>query len=135
MATQERLSALNKKKGELKDILHELNNIKVSPEDINESLAIINTSPIREKTAIANLLKRPEIGVTEVQQLHPSISHLINKFSKEVAEQAEIVVKYEPYIDREQKMAEKIESLDNYRIHATSTTTGSRHFPPRRAKN
>ena len=34
-----------------------------------------------------------------------------------VAEQAEILVKYEPYIDREQKMAEKIESLDSYNIH------------------
>jgi tRNA uridine 5-carboxymethylaminomethyl modification enzyme len=117
LASIERLNALDKKKEELQNILHELNTIKISPEEINDSLATINTSPIREKTAIANLLKRPEIGVTEVQQLHPSIAQLINKFSKEVAEQAEIVVKYEPYIDREQKMAEKIESLDNYRIH------------------
>ncbi len=118
LASTERLEALTKKKSELKNILHELNTVKISPEEVNENLAIINASPIREKTAIANLLKRPEIGVTEAQQLHPSISNLINKFSKEVAEQAEIVVKYEPYIDREQKMAEKIESLDNYRIHS-----------------
>jgi tRNA uridine 5-carboxymethylaminomethyl modification enzyme len=41
---------------------------------------------------------------------------LLSRYTAEVKEQAEIVVKYEPYIDREQKMAEKIESLDNYSI-------------------
>ncbi len=117
LAKTERLQALGKKKADLKNILNELASVKISPEEINDNLALINTSPIREKTAIANLLKRPEIGVNEVQQLHPSLFELINKFSKEVAEQAEIVVKYEPYIEREQKMAEKIESLDNYRIN------------------
>ena len=35
-----------------------------------------------------------------------------------MAEQAEIIVKYEPYIDREQKMANKIESLDLYQIQS-----------------
>ncbi len=118
LASDERLTALNKKKNELNDILHDLNYIKISPEEINDGLAELNTSPIREKISIATLLKRPQIGVIEAQALHPSISQLINKFSKEVAEQAEIVVKYEPYIEREQKMAEKIESLDGYRIHA-----------------
>ncbi|NOT75230.1 MAG: tRNA uridine-5-carboxymethylaminomethyl(34) synthesis enzyme MnmG [Cyclobacteriaceae bacterium] len=118
LATDDRLASLHKKKEDLKTILHDLATIKVLPEEINEGLAGLNTSPIREKTSISNLLRRPEIGVNEVQQLHPSLSQLINKFSKAVAEQAEIVVKYEPYIDREQKMAEKIESLDNYKIHS-----------------
>ena len=116
LASLERLEALREKQNGLKNILHQLSSTKVGPEEINESLARINSSPIREKNSITNLLKRPEIGVKEVQQLHPSLADLINKFSKEVAEQAEILVKYEPYIDREQKMAEKIESLDGYTI-------------------
>ena len=117
LASMERLEALvNKRKG-LKEILHQLSSTKIGPEEINENLARINSSPIREKNSITNLLKRPEIGVKEVQQLHPSLADLINTYSKEVAEQAEILVKYEPYIEREQKMAEKIESLDAYNIH------------------
>ena len=117
LARGERLEALNHKRKGLKEILHQLSSTKIGPEEINESLARINSSPIREKNSITNLLKRPEIGVKEVQQLHPSLADLINMYSKEVAEQAEILVKYEPYIDREQKMAEKIESLDSYNIH------------------
>ncbi len=118
LAKDERVNALHEKKDHLKAILSELISTKVGPEEINETLSHMNSSPIRERNSIASLLKRPEIGIKEVQQLHPSIASLISKFSKEVAEQAEIVVKYEPYIDREQKMAEKIESLDNYRIHS-----------------
>ena len=118
LASQNRLDALNEKQKGLKDILHQLSSTKIGPEEINEGLARINSSPIREKNSITNLLKRPELGVKEVQELHPSLASLINKFSKEVAEQAEILVKYEPYIDREQKMAEKIESLDAFAIHS-----------------
>ena len=118
LANDERLHAMNEKKAALKNILNELSSTKVGPEQINESLTRINSSPIKEKNSVANLLKRPEIGVNEVRELHPSLAALISKFSKEVAEQAEIVVKYEPYIDREQKMADKIESLDNYRIQS-----------------
>ncbi len=118
LANNERLHAMNEKKAALKNILYELSSTKVGPEQINESLTRINSSPIKEKNSVANLLKRPEIGVNEVRELHPSLAALISKFSKEVAEQAEIVVKYEPYIDREQKMADKIESLDNYRIQS-----------------
>lgn len=118
LASDERLQALIEKKSALKNILHDLSSTKVEPEQINEGLARINSSPIREKNSLANLLKRPEIGVNEVRALHPSMATLLSKFSKEVAEQAEIVVKYEPYIDREQKMADKIESLDNYSIQS-----------------
>lgn len=118
LASDQRLQALQEKKQSLKNILHELTTTKVTPEDVNENLARIHSSPIKEKNTISSLLKRPEIGVKEVRELHPTLANLINHFSTEVAEQAEIVVKYEPYIDREQKMAEKIESLDGYVIHS-----------------
>ena len=118
LASNERLHALNEKKSALNTILKEFTSTKVGPEEINDSLARINSSPIREKNSIFTLLKRPEIGINEVRELHPSLSSLISKFSTEVAEQAEIIVKYEPYIDREQKMDNKIESLDLYRIQS-----------------
>lgn len=118
LATSERMAALQAKKASLKDALRTLNTTKIAPEDINDSLASINSSPIRERSSIASLLKRPEIGVKELAQLHQTLTNTIGQYSREVIEQAEIVLKYEPYIDREQKMAEKIESLDEYEIHS-----------------
>ena len=105
LASDERLRDLEQKKSALQNILNEFASTKVTPEDVNSALAEINSSPIREKNSISNLLKRPEIGVKEVRQLHPSLATIINRFSKEVAEQAEIVVKYEPSFVPGQYMA------------------------------
>jgi len=51
-------------------------------------------------------------------KLNTEISSTLSKYSKEVIEQAEIIIKYEPYIEREQKLAEKIEALENYKIRS-----------------
>jgi tRNA uridine 5-carboxymethylaminomethyl modification enzyme len=44
------------------------------------------------------------------------ISSYLKKYDMEELEQAEILIKYETYIDKEQKLAERIESLENFRI-------------------
>jgi tRNA uridine 5-carboxymethylaminomethyl modification enzyme len=117
LASKSRFDAVIKKKESLKEIVHQLNTTRISPEDINPGLESINSSPTRERTSAASLLRRPEISIKELRNIHHSTQAIIGQFSTEVAEQAEILLKYEPYIDREQKMAEKIESLDAYQIH------------------
>lgn len=117
LAKQDRVKSLREKTSRLKSILHDLNATRLTPEEVNPGLEAFGSSPTREKTSIANLLRRPEISVESLKALHASTNSLLSNYSREVAEQAEILLKYEPYIDREQKMAEKIESLDNYRIH------------------
>lgn len=117
LASQERVELLRTKKIRLNRILEKLNNTRLAPEQINSGLEAIGSSSVREKITLANLIRRPEITIQELVALNPEISSLINEFPREVAEEAEILLKYEPYIDREQKMAEKIESLDEYRIH------------------
>ncbi len=117
LASEERVKLLTSKKDRLKEILHALNSTRITPDEINPGLEAMGSSPTREKTSVANLLRRPEISVRELLNLHSSTAALVNNYTSDVAEQAEILLKYEPYIDREQKMAEKIESLDNYKIH------------------
>jgi tRNA uridine 5-carboxymethylaminomethyl modification enzyme len=113
LAGNDRLEALNEKKSKLNQLLAFLSATKLSADEINPYLESIASSPIKEKTNLSNLLKRPEISITQLDEIN---TRLLSQYSPEVKEQAEIVVKYEPYIDREQKMAEKIESLDQYRI-------------------
>lgn len=117
LASDDRLRALNEKRTQLKEILESLNTVRLMPDEINTGLAAIQSSPTREKTSAASLLRRPEITLTELVDLHPRLEQLLHDYPQGVAEQAEILLKYEPYIDREQKMAEKIETLDEYKIH------------------
>lgn len=117
LASADRHQALLEKKSKVQEIVAQMHATRISPEYVNPGLEALQSSTTSEKTSVAALLRRPEIGIREIQTLHSSLDQLIRKFPAEVAEQAEILLKYEPYIDREQKMAEKIESLDAYRIN------------------
>ena len=52
--------------------------------------------------------REPITDMVRYAKRFPPMATLLSRFPIEVAEQAEILLKYEPYIDREQKMAEKI---------------------------
>ena len=116
LASDERMKLLIDKKGDIETLLKELRKIKVEPEVVNEDLSAFNTATIREKVPVINLLRRPHIGVEEIKVIDKNLKVLINKYSTEVQQQVEIFLKYETYIDREEKLAKKIETLENYRI-------------------
>lgn len=99
-----------------KELIAELSKLKAEPESVNGELNRIGTSPITEKVAALTLLRRPQIGMLELKQLTPSFRTQLEQYPADVQEQAEVNVKYESYIDREQKMAEKIGSLEDYKI-------------------
>jgi tRNA uridine 5-carboxymethylaminomethyl modification enzyme len=116
LATDERMQNLIDKKSDIDSFVKELNKIRVEPSAINDRLTSLNTATISERIPAVNLLRRPRVGVNELKALDPVLKSLIEKYSTEVTEQAEINVKYESYIEREQKLAEKIGSLENYKI-------------------
>jgi tRNA uridine 5-carboxymethylaminomethyl modification enzyme len=116
LATDERMQKVLDKKADVQSVLKELNTIKVEPLIINAELENIQTATIREKIPAINLLRRPQIGMKELAKLDDSIRAILSNYSTEVLEQAEIHTKYESYIEREQKLAEKIESLEDYKI-------------------
>lgn len=116
LASDERMELLNGKKSSLNELLKELPKIKLEPDAINSGLRSLQTSEIREKISAETLLKRPEINLITLQNLSPDLKKILSKYSVEVLEQAEIQIKYHSYIDREQKVAQKIEGLEDYKI-------------------
>lgn len=116
LANDERLHAVQLKREKVSQVIKDLKNMRAIPEEVNSGLEGLGTSSIEEKTPMINLLKRPAIGFHELMALSQSIRQDLEQYTDEVLEQAEIVVKYEPYIEREQKLVEKIESLEDYKI-------------------
>jgi tRNA uridine 5-carboxymethylaminomethyl modification enzyme len=116
LANEDRFQKLTQKKNSVNDLLRHLKQIKITPEIANKDLLSLNTAEIKEKVTAEHLLRRPQIGMTELKNMDDSINLLLNKYSSEVLEQAEIHIKYESYIEREQKIAEKIGSLEDYKI-------------------
>lgn len=116
LADEARFQAYNSKKANVTAILQTLERIKTDPEIINTKLHDLGTSSIKEKTAFAQLIKRPELTIGELEAMDPNLTDQLRKYSVEEKEQAEIHIKYQSYIEREHKLAEKIESLENYTI-------------------
>lgn len=116
LASDARMEAVVDKLSDIQRLMAELEAFKVHPDNINEHLLLLNTAPIREKMPIINILRRPHIGMAQIKSLHPDLESILQRYDAEVTEQVEIRVKYETYIEREQKLAERIGSLENFRI-------------------
>lgn len=116
LASQDRFEKLEAKREEIHELLHVLNTVKLDPDLVNAELATLGTAAIREKVPLSTLLKRPEISLAQLSAVNEGIHQLIQKFSTEVREQAEIAVKYQTYIEREEKLVQKISGLEDFTI-------------------
>ncbi len=116
LASDERLDKVMDKKNETARLLNDLKHKKVTPTQINESLTNLQTATIKEKVAVERLLKRPEIDIHNLTSIDPSLADYLHGFEEEVLQQAEILVKYDNYIEKEKQLAKKIEGLEDYKI-------------------
>jgi tRNA uridine 5-carboxymethylaminomethyl modification enzyme len=117
LATENRMEKVRQKEQALRDVLSDFKKYKFQPQDINPGLQSLSTAPIKEKTSVYQLLKRPELSVNQLVTLNSDFSERLKQYSINTTEQAEIQIKYETYIDKEQKLAERIQSLDQYKIN------------------
>ncbi|BDD07572.1 tRNA uridine 5-carboxymethylaminomethyl modification enzyme MnmG [Fulvitalea axinellae] len=116
LATDERLAKSQEKDTNVKKLLEELKTIKVKPVQINEKLEELGTATLKEGTSPFKLLKRPEMSQDKLRFLSDKLADHLSQYTTQEVEQAEILVKYDTYIDKEQKTAEKMESLDKVLI-------------------
>jgi tRNA uridine 5-carboxymethylaminomethyl modification enzyme len=98
---------------EIEELTEYLKNIKITPtKETIEKLNKIDTSLLKDGISAYDFLKRPEITIDILKQLE-----FINiNYSKEVIEQVEINIKYEGYIVKAKKEAEKMIKLENKTI-------------------
>ncbi|MDA1119007.1 MAG: tRNA uridine-5-carboxymethylaminomethyl(34) synthesis enzyme MnmG [Bacteroidetes bacterium] len=116
LADDNRLEATLDKKLETKEVIELLHNFKVSPESINDNLENVQTATIREKVSCHKLIKRPRLSIKILRSMSKELNKLCLKYSDEVLEQAEIQIKYETYIDKEEKLVVKIAGFENHKI-------------------
>lgn len=116
LASDERVEAVRKKKRETEEIIAKLNATKLTPDEINGALETIGTAPIREKIAIAQLLRRPQISIHQLLEASPVVTELLAEYGIDSVQQAEINLKYDSYIEKEMLLVEKMNKLENLAI-------------------
>ncbi len=116
LASDERVEAVRKKKRETDEIIGKLSATKLTPDEINPALEAIGTAPIREKIAIAQLLRRPQISIDQLLEASPVVTELLAEYETDSVQQAEINLKYDSYIEKEMLLVEKMNKLENLAI-------------------
>jgi tRNA uridine 5-carboxymethylaminomethyl modification enzyme len=116
LASEHRYQTVLNKKSDIARLTQEIKTMRIDPMAANQVLDSLNSSRISEKTPAANLLRRPDMSIKDLMKMHPSIDTTLKSYPDEVLEQAEINIKYDSYIDREQKLAEKIGLLEDFKI-------------------
>ena len=119
LASEERFEKMNSKKSETAKLVNDLKQKKFSPDAINAGLERLETATITEKISAEKLLKRPQLGIKELATLSDELAEYLTKYSKEVIEQAEIQIKYESYLEKEQLMVEKLANMEDFKIPPT----------------
>ena len=119
LASEERLSEVQSKREHTAKLINDLKQKKVEPANANPVLESLNTSSIKHRTTFDKLIKRPQVTIDDLPAFEQKLAEYLSKYEPEVLTQAEILIKYEDYIDKEQKLAEKITSLENLKINDT----------------
>jgi tRNA uridine 5-carboxymethylaminomethyl modification enzyme len=116
LADENRVMKVREKIAQTEELVQELMQIKVLPEDVNTQLEKYQTSLIKDRTSLFQLLKRPQLTIREIRELNPQVSNWMNRLSDDAIEQGEIHIKYDSYIEKERLMVEKMSRMEDLGI-------------------
>lgn len=120
LAKQDRLDLLKDKEALCDMIISFANNYSIKPQYINPGLEALEATPLKQGCKLIDLITRPQLNINNLSELVPSFRQVLDKLpesrKEEIIEAAEIRIKYDGYIRREQLIADKINRLEHIRI-------------------
>ena len=94
-------------------------NYPIKPKLVNGALEAIGSTPLVYGCKLEDLVARPELNFEKLQEIVPAFRGVIEQLPNrkdEIAEAAEIHIKYKGYIERERMVADKMHRLENIKI-------------------
>jgi tRNA uridine 5-carboxymethylaminomethyl modification enzyme len=88
----------------------------VTPDVVNPMLEEKGSAILSQQVRLSSILSRPHISVKDILAVSPSFADLANTCLTESIEQAEIHIKYDGYIEREEEHALKLDRLESLDI-------------------
>ena len=119
LTKRERLDWWLEKKENIRKIIEFCDQTSVKPKDINSALEAIGTTPLRMGCKISDLIGRPQVSIKQLAEIIPELKEALDtpqNRKEEIAEAAEIRIKYKGYIEREKIVADKMHRLEDIRI-------------------
>ena len=119
LAKKDRYDWWMQKKQAIEEIVEFCKNFPIKAKEINPSLENLGTTPLQFGVKLEDLIARPQLNFQNLLPIIPQLQEFIDKLpnrKEEIAEAAEIRIKYKGYIEREKLVAEKMHRLENIKI-------------------
>ncbi|MDY4790766.1 MAG: tRNA uridine-5-carboxymethylaminomethyl(34) synthesis enzyme MnmG [Bacteroidales bacterium] len=117
LASKERMERVERKKTSCNQLVSFIEKTSAEPKEVNALFEEKETPQINQKTKISQLLLRPQITLKDLANNVPSLNESIQSIpmdiKAEIIEGAEIIIKYQSYIDKEQEIADKLSKYEN----------------------
>ena len=119
LASQERYNRFVEKQDRIQELVEFLKNTNVNPDEINGLLREKETPELSSKTRFSHILTRPQLNLEDIisntERFKPAFN-LNDEFTKSIIQEAEILIKYEGYIEKEKEVADKLIRLENVKL-------------------
>jgi len=112
LASKKRYDKFMAKQEKIKDEIERLKKKEVYPGDVKEYLEEMNTSPLKNKISLFELLKRPELTYSSLERIDDEMP----KLAQHEITQLEVQIKYEGYIGKQLAQIEKFKRLEKKQI-------------------
>ncbi len=119
LAKRERYDWWLEKKQAIEGIETFCQEFAIKPKLINSALEALGTTPLQFGCKLVDLINRPQLNLASLSEIIPQLKEVLNRPNnrkEEIAEAAEIRMKYKGYIERERIVAEKMHRLENIKI-------------------
>ncbi len=113
---ESRMERVESKKQNAAKLERYFDETSVDPDLINPLLDTIDSSPLKQKIKARSILGRPNIGIKEMRSVLSDIDDYLVDYDEETITIAEISMKYEGYIRKEQEMVDKMDRLESVRL-------------------
>ena len=119
IAKRDRYDWWMEKKDAIERIIDFCANYPIKKDEINPKLEALGTTPLRAGCKLIDLVARPHLNLQNLSEIIPDLKAAMeapDNRKEEIAEAAEIKMKYKGYIERERLIADKMHRLENIRI-------------------
>ncbi|MCB9509583.1 MAG: tRNA uridine-5-carboxymethylaminomethyl(34) synthesis enzyme MnmG [Deferribacteres bacterium] len=111
---QQMFDKMQVKKDDISRMIDHLKKTWTQPERMNDYLGSVDSSQIKNKENLYNLLKRPEVELVGLMKIVLNSFQYTNaELAAEVNRQVEIEVKYEGFLNRDRELVEKMQALEH----------------------
>ena len=120
LVTQERYDLMQSKKSHRDALINFAREFSIKPALINPALEKLGTTPLKQGVKLYDLILRPQLSILmlapHIKALQEHLNAIEEYRREEIIEAAEILIKYQGYIDREQLIADKIRRLEGVKL-------------------